>query len=231
MDLNQQMVTEIEKLKDKYELMKQPLYSEISHAVLGKGSHKELSCPTSSSRKSKVTSSNIPEFWMVVFAKAGLLNDEIEVDMDCFQNLSAFTCDHLEENFNQVRISFTFKRAPKYFKNQQLEILIEMGSEDDETTCKVAEPIEYRLPKVEGSLFTQLFDNENLREVGILATEINQSYRNALYFYFSKYHEGSSTSQAGDDSAPFPHELSSKKVKSESNSAEKTVSPEKPERK
>lgn len=65
---------------------------------------------------------------------------------------------------------------------------------------------------MEQSFFTQLFDNKNMLELTTLVTEINQSYRNALYFYFSKYHSGCSTSQA-DDSSNY-YEFSGKKVKS-----------------
>ena len=79
------------------------------------------------------------------------------------------------------------------------------------------QPIRYKMEKVEGSLFTQLFDNPNLQEVGYLATEINQCHRNSLYFYFSKHHtrSSSSSSQVDEDSLPLPNHQSPKKLKSE----------------
>ena len=70
--------------------MKQPLYVEISNAALGIPVRKELY--QHKEKNSQIVAKRIPDFWEVVMTKAGILNDEITVDLDCFQHLSSFTC-------------------------------------------------------------------------------------------------------------------------------------------
>lgn len=67
------MVKEIESAKDKYELLKQPLYVEISNAALGKPVRKELY--QYKGKNMTIVAKSIPDFWMVVMTKAGILND------------------------------------------------------------------------------------------------------------------------------------------------------------
>jgi hypothetical protein len=86
MALNEEMSNEIEKLKDSYELLKQPLFNQISSAALG---------PPKTRNPQGLANASIPSFWETVLMKAGLLNDEKAIDMDCFKKMEAFTCDYL----------------------------------------------------------------------------------------------------------------------------------------
>ncbi len=101
---------------------------------------------------------------------------------------------------------------------------IKIGDEEEPTSMTINKPLNYKIPRIESSFFTQLFDNENFTELATLVTEINQNYRNSLYFYFSKYHSSCNTSQVDEESQ---FNLSSgKKLKSEPSSAEKVEASE-----
>jgi hypothetical protein len=64
------MLNEIDKIKDKYELLKQPIYTDISNAVLGQ---KVSSVSYHNQSLSKISKS-IPDFWIIVFTKSGIIN-------------------------------------------------------------------------------------------------------------------------------------------------------------
>ncbi len=61
--------------------MKQPIYTQISNLALAP----KQSNPNKKSNG--VNPERIPSFWIIVFTKAGLLNDEIGIDVDCFHQL------------------------------------------------------------------------------------------------------------------------------------------------
>jgi hypothetical protein len=81
--------------------MKQNIYTQISTAVLSKKA-------ASDNKKLTKACKNIPDYWTIVFTKAGIINDEISVDLDCFRKLETFTCELLEGDFNYYKIRFTF---------------------------------------------------------------------------------------------------------------------------
>lgn len=100
------MLDEIDKVKDKYELMKQPIYTDISNAVLGQKINRDEG---SSYNLSKISRS-IPDFWIIVFSKSGILSSDMINDIDCFRKLNFFTCEMIENNLSNFRIKFSFKQ-------------------------------------------------------------------------------------------------------------------------
>jgi hypothetical protein len=82
------MNTQIEAIKEKYELLKQPLYKQISNVALGIKVDAKLYKPEGLPCRgdpSKVQPVPIPNFWLDVLDKEGLLSSE--VDVECFSNL------------------------------------------------------------------------------------------------------------------------------------------------
>lgn len=115
MALNEEMSNEIEKLKDSYELLKQPIFNQISSAALGP--HK-----TAHRNQQSQASPSIANFWETVLMKAGLLNDEKAIDMDCFKKMETFTCDYLEDDLKSFKITITFSEEPIYFTNKRISL-------------------------------------------------------------------------------------------------------------
>ncbi len=100
------MLDEIDKVKDKYELLKQPIYTGISNAVLGQNiNHSDVN-----SYNLPTISRSIPDFWIIVFTKSGILSSDMVSDIDCFKKLSTFTCEMLEDSLNNFKIRFIFKQ-------------------------------------------------------------------------------------------------------------------------
>ena len=54
--------------------------------------------------------------------KAGLLNDEKAIDMDCFKKMETFTCDYLEDDLKSFKITITFSEEPIYFTNKGISL-------------------------------------------------------------------------------------------------------------
>jgi hypothetical protein len=130
MALNEEMNNEIEKIKDSYELLKQPIFNQISSAAIGSP---KLSTPYVQKR----SSSAIPSFWETVLMKAGLLNDENIVDMDCFRKIKTFTCEYLDDSLTSFRIAFCFTEEPLYFSNKNISVEVCRGGENEESWLKV----------------------------------------------------------------------------------------------
>lgn len=114
MQINRRMLTEIDKIKDKYQLLKQNIYTKISNTILGK----QVSEAHINNQDVSKISKSIPDFWIIVFTKAGIISSDIDCDLDCLRKLESFTCDFLEQSFNYVKIRFTFKQQPMYFSNK-----------------------------------------------------------------------------------------------------------------
>jgi len=87
-----------------------------------------------------------------------------------------------------IRLSFKFNPITDYFFNQELVLEIKTGSEGLERVTR--DILLYKGERVEGSLFTLLFDPEEEKEEESLevALEISHNYNNALYFYFREEH-------------------------------------------
>jgi hypothetical protein len=83
------MNQEINLLKDKYELLKQPLYTQIASAAIGKKVDSSLYKPAGSESNAisgSVIPAALPEYWIKVFAKSGLLEEE--KDFEAISKLS-----------------------------------------------------------------------------------------------------------------------------------------------
>lgn len=100
------MLDEIDKVKDKYELMKQPIYTDISNAVLGQQINKDEGSTYNLSKISRI----IPDFWIIVLTKSGILSSDMVNDIDCFKKLNTFTCEMIEDSLSNFRIKFSFKQ-------------------------------------------------------------------------------------------------------------------------
>lgn len=123
MALNEEMSEEIEKIKDSYELLKQPIFNQISSAAIG---------PDTPGLKQKgAVAAAIPGFWETVLIKAGLLNDEKAIDMDCFRKMKSFTCEYLEDGLTSFRIAFAFGEEPLYFANKSLSVEVRRAGEGE----------------------------------------------------------------------------------------------------
>lgn len=93
-ELTEQMTLQIEALKEKYELLKQPLYKQISSVALGNKVDSKLYKPEGLPCRgdpTKVQPLPIPNFWGEILEKEGLLNSE--VDVECIQKIKEFTCE------------------------------------------------------------------------------------------------------------------------------------------
>lgn len=70
------MFKEINVLKDKYDLLKQPVYADMASAALGKKVNRDLYQPMVSDTlpdPDKVTPAALPDYWLVVFENSGLI--------------------------------------------------------------------------------------------------------------------------------------------------------------
>lgn len=123
MELNSKLNEEIEKIKEKYELLKQPIYHKISAAVLGEKLEAELYEPEGIAKTidlKKVVPQKIEDFWGIILDKEGLLTEEI--DVDCIKKLNFFQCELLDHNTNHIKITFKFSQQTNYFKNLKLSV-------------------------------------------------------------------------------------------------------------
>jgi hypothetical protein len=87
------MLEEIETIKDKYELLKQSIYKQISDVALGIKVDSSLyllnGVPAKVDLK-KVGPTAIPHFWSDTLGKSGILSGEN--DYACLEKLKEFKC-------------------------------------------------------------------------------------------------------------------------------------------
>lgn len=91
--LSAAMAEELEAIREKYELLKQPIYKQISNVALGNKVEAKLYRPEGLPCRgdpSKVQPIAIPNFWAEVFDKEGLISHN--VDVECLGKLKEFSC-------------------------------------------------------------------------------------------------------------------------------------------
>lgn len=190
-ELSEEMNKEIEALKEKYELLKQPLYKQISQVALGNKVEAKLYRPEGLPCRGDPSKTNplpIPNFWGEIFEKEGLLNSE--ADVDCIQKIKEFTCELLSQKDNHIRITFKFTSPPAYFHNTELQVDTKFDLEKNDRSRQIREEIKYKKERDEKSIFTMLFDSKtDVQETCNFATELYQDYSNAIFFYFSQEEE------------------------------------------
>lgn len=183
MELNDRMSEEIERIKDKYEIKRQPLYNQMAAAALGRPLQPELKQMLElHGISNKQQPSRIDSFWTSVLEKTGLLMQE--VDAECLRTMAEFSCELVDLPTSHYRLSFAFHPATPYFANKQLALSFRRGFSGELLEC---DRLDYKQPRNEESLFTILFDpsSEEERQTSLeVATELSQNYSNALYFYF-----------------------------------------------
>ena len=87
--------------------------------------------------------------------------------MDCITKVNKFKVELLNHKSNHVRIQLGFSDETAYFKNRELEVESFYDGEKNEPTRIIKNELEYKMKRIEGSLFTLLFDKE---------TDINHFY-------------------------------------------------------
>ena len=103
------MKEEIEAVTDRFRLLKQPIYAQISDVVLGNKVDKKLYNPEGLPKAgdpSKITPRAIDDFWGEVLEKEGLLSEEVDVAV-C-DSIREFYCEILDPKKNHFRIAFSF---------------------------------------------------------------------------------------------------------------------------
>lgn len=227
--LNSQMEDEIEAIRNKYELLKQPLYQQVSAAALGTKldpqlyRHEELAVVPDL----KAAPKQIPDFWGAVLSTEGLLSEE--QDADVFKTLSAFNCEVLDQTANHIRVSMTFAGDNAYFSNKELSVEVKEEAESGAPIRILKNPIVYKKAVLENSLFTLLFDPKTeVQETSNIAHEIFQDYNNALYFYFREDDE-EEDKQQGDQDEPIDIDEESEEEKPTKKKAKINPAVEKPE--
>jgi hypothetical protein len=183
------MEDEIEAIRNKYELLKQPLYQQVSAAALGSKldpllyRHEELEVVPDL----KIAPKKIPDFWGAVLSTEGLLSEE--EDAEVLKTLTSFNCEVLDQTTNHIRVSMTFTGDNAYFSNKELSV--EIKDEESGAPIRILKnSITYKKPVLENSLFSLLFDaNTEVQETSNVAHEIFQDYNSALYFYFREEDE------------------------------------------
>ena len=87
------MNEEINLLKDRYQLLKQPLYAQIETAAVGKEVSAALYKPEgldSSVDPKTVKPTPLPDYWVTVFEKSGLIQDQS--DFEALRKLEELKC-------------------------------------------------------------------------------------------------------------------------------------------
>jgi hypothetical protein len=77
-ELSEEMIAQIESIREKYELLKQPIYSQISNVALGIKVDTKLYKPEGLPCRgdpNKVAPVAIPNFWGEIFDKEGLISN------------------------------------------------------------------------------------------------------------------------------------------------------------
>jgi hypothetical protein len=186
-ELSLQLKAEIEAIRDRYELLKQPLFQQISQVALGSKVDSKLYRPEGLPCRgdpNKTAPKPIPDFWGVVFEKEGLVSNE--VDVDCFSKAKELTCEILDHKTNHLRIRFKFSSPTNYFSNLELQVETKLDAEGIPTRV-IKEEIKYKGERQEDSVFTMLFDSKTeLHETYGFAGELYRDYTSALYFYFKE---------------------------------------------
>jgi hypothetical protein len=126
MELNDRMSEEIERIKDKYEIKRQPLYNQMAAAALGRPLQPELKQMLELHGISpKQQPTRIESFWTSVLEKTGLLMQE--VDAECLRTMAEFKCELVDLPTSHYCLSFAFHPATPYFANQQLTLSFRRG--------------------------------------------------------------------------------------------------------
>lgn len=166
-------------------MLRQPIYAQISSAALGCKLKNDLYKPADvvcSVDPRKVAPSKLDNFWGKVFQKCGLVVEE--VDYECLGNLSEFKSEILDMSTGDIRMVFKFNPITDYFLNQSLVLQLKNGTDGLQWVRR--DRLNYKTGRVEGSLFTLLFDpkEEEEGESMSVALQVSHNYGNALYFYF-----------------------------------------------
>lgn len=184
------MQEEINLLKDKYDLLKQPIFADIGSAATGKKVDASLykpqgvDCPANSDQ---ITPSALPDYWKTVFLNSGLLEEE--QDIEAFGKLSEFNCELIDPLKNHLKLTFTFSESPSFFTNKVLyiESFDKIENETLNHEVKIKEPIKWKGNKNENSVFFTLFDpKSNPSDVCELMGEFYRDFSNSIYFYMRK---------------------------------------------
>lgn len=127
------MLEEIEVIKDKYELLKQPIYKQISDVALGIKVDSQLylleGVPAKIDLK-KVGPTAIPNFWSDILTKSPILS--AENDFFCLEKLKEFKCELKDPTTNQINVLFRFSSDNEYFSNTELEVEIKHNTDANE---------------------------------------------------------------------------------------------------
>lgn len=92
-ELTSKMNEEIESIREKYELLKQPLFQQISNAALGIKVDAKLYKPEGLPCRgdpARTPPKAIPNFWGIVFGREGLISHD--GDLECFEKVKELTC-------------------------------------------------------------------------------------------------------------------------------------------
>ena len=120
-ELKHKMDEEMEAVRDKYRLLKQPIFTQISDVVLGNRVDKQLyqgeGLPKPAD-PAKVNPKAIEDFWGIVLEKVGLLCEEVDAGVS--GSIAEFLCKVVDPKNNHLRIVFSF-RDNDYFTNHKLE--------------------------------------------------------------------------------------------------------------
>lgn len=80
--LNYQMQEEINSIKDKYDLLKQPIFQNIAAAATGNKVDSPLYKPEGlelPENQDQLTPSALPDFWLTVFTNSGIIEEEQDI--------------------------------------------------------------------------------------------------------------------------------------------------------
>jgi hypothetical protein len=190
-ELSAKMSEEIEAIREKYELLKQPIYQQISNAALGIKVDPKLYRPEGLPCRGDVNRTApkaIPNFWGIVFGREGLIN--YEGDLECFEKVKELSCQLLDHKTNHIRVVFKIASASAYFSNLELQVETRLDTDKNEPVREIKEEIKYKGKREETSIFTMLFDSKTeVHETYSFVSEFYQDYSNALYFYFKEDEE------------------------------------------
>lgn len=122
-ELNNKMREEINAIKDKYDLLKQPIFEDIAAAASGNKVKETLYKPEGlkmPENYSKLTPTALPDYWLTVFTNSGIIEEK--QDLEAFGKLSSFKCELMDQSGAQMRLIFKFKEEPSLFSNKELTI-------------------------------------------------------------------------------------------------------------